>query len=82
MFKDITLPEMWGVITATFLLRWIWNFNKFTDVWLLTRNVDTLPIFTYKTAFANFEMGLGLRSIRSPSLLSDDVRAHLYEPHG
>jgi multiple sugar transport system permease protein len=59
MFKDITLPEMWGVITATFLLRWIWNFNKFTDVWLLTRNVDTLPIFTYKTAFANFEMGLG-----------------------
>lgn len=59
MFKDITLPEMTGVIVTTFLLRWIWNFNKFTDVWLLTHNVKTLPVFTYQTAFANFEMGVG-----------------------
>lgn len=59
MFKDITLPEMRGVIITMFLLRWIWNFNKFTDIWLLTHNVETLPVYTYKTAFANFELGLG-----------------------
>lgn len=59
MFKDITLPEMSGVIVTTFLLRWIWNFNTFTDIWLLTHNVETLPVFTYQTAFASFKMGLG-----------------------
>ncbi|MDB2265597.1 sugar ABC transporter permease [Halorubrum ezzemoulense] len=58
-FKDITLPELKYILATVFLLRWIWNFNKFADVWLLTREVETLPIFTYQTAFANFELGLG-----------------------
>jgi multiple sugar transport system permease protein len=58
-FKDITLPELKYILATVFLLRWIWNFNKFADVWLLTRQVTTLPIFTYQTAFANFELGLG-----------------------
>jgi multiple sugar transport system permease protein len=58
-FKDITLPELKYILATVFLLRWIWNFNKFADVWLLTREVTTLPIFTYQTAFANFELGLG-----------------------
>jgi multiple sugar transport system permease protein len=56
-FKDITLPELKYVIATVFLLRWIWNFNKFADIWLLTRKVNTLPLYAYQTAFANYNMG-------------------------
>lgn len=56
-FKDITLPELKYVLATVFLLRWIWNFNKFADIWLLTRQVQTLPIYAYQTAFANYNMG-------------------------
>ncbi|WP_144922298.1 carbohydrate ABC transporter permease [Halorubrum salsamenti] len=58
-FKDITLPELKGTIAIVVLLRFIWEFNAFAQVWLLTRRVVTLPIFAYQTAFANFEQGLG-----------------------
>lgn len=58
-FKDITLPELRGTIAIVVLLRFIWEFNTFAQVWLLTRQVLTLPIFAYQTAFANFEQGLG-----------------------
>lgn len=56
-FKDITLPELKYVLATVFLLRWIWNFNKFADIWLLTRKVQTLPIYAYQMAFANYRMG-------------------------
>ncbi|MFC7157306.1 carbohydrate ABC transporter permease [Halomarina halobia] len=56
-FKDITLPELKYVLGTVFLLRWIWNFNKFADIWLLTREVQTLPIYAYQTAFANYNQG-------------------------
>jgi multiple sugar transport system permease protein len=58
-FKDITLPELKGTIAIVVLLRFIWEFNAFAQVWLLTKQVLTLPIFAYQTAFANFEQGLG-----------------------
>jgi multiple sugar transport system permease protein len=58
-FKDITLPELKGTIAIVVLLRFIWEFNTFAEVWLLTQQVLTLPIFAYQTAFANFEQGLG-----------------------
>lgn len=56
-FKDITLPELKYILATVFLLRWIWNFNKFADIWLLTRRVTTLPIYAYKVAFANYQHG-------------------------
>jgi multiple sugar transport system permease protein len=58
-FTDITLPELKSTIAIVVLLRFIWEFNTFAEVWLLTRQVLTLPIFAYQTAFANFEQGLG-----------------------
>lgn len=58
-FKDITLPELKGTIAIVILLRFIWEFNAFAQVWLLTRQVLTLPIYAYQTAFSNFEQGLG-----------------------
>ncbi|WP_266081454.1 carbohydrate ABC transporter permease [Haladaptatus caseinilyticus] len=56
-FKDITLAELKYVLATVFLLRWIWNFNKFADIWLLTRKVNTLSLYAYQTAFANYKQG-------------------------
>jgi len=51
-FRDITLPELKFVIATVFLLRWIWNFNVFSDVWLFVRNdVPVLGTFVYVEGF-------------------------------
>lgn len=56
-FKDITLPELKFVIATVFLIRWIWNFNVFADIWLFTRDVPVLGVFVYVTGFSQFEQG-------------------------
>ncbi len=59
-FIAITLPEIFFVIGATILLRIIWNFNKFEEVFLLSSSIKTLPIFTYFEAFVGtIELGKG-----------------------
>ncbi len=58
-FKDIILPELKGTILIAILLRFVWEFNAFEPVWLLTRNLETLPIYAYKSAFGTYEQGLG-----------------------
>jgi len=50
-FIHVTLPELYFVLGTLIILRLIWNLNKFEDVFLLAPNVETLPIFTYYTAF-------------------------------
>ncbi|MDD3997019.1 MAG: sugar ABC transporter permease [Sphaerochaetaceae bacterium] len=57
-FKSITLPELYFVISALVLLRVIWNFNKFEEVYLLTSNVKVLSVYTYLKAFTG-TMNLG-----------------------
>lgn len=59
-FKAITLPEIYFVVSATILLRFIWNFNKFEEVYLFSSSVKTLPVFTYFEAFTgNIDLGKG-----------------------
>ncbi len=59
-FKSITMPEIYFVVGAIVLLRLIWNFNKFEDIFLLTENVKVLSIYTYFKAFTgSMEMGQG-----------------------
>lgn len=50
-FKYITFPEIYYVLGSIVLLRAIWNFNKFEEVFLLTENVKVLPVYTYLRAF-------------------------------
>jgi multiple sugar transport system permease protein len=50
-FFHITLPEISFVLGTLVILRLMWNWNKFEEVFLLAPNVETLPIFTYYTAF-------------------------------
>lgn len=59
-FRFITLPEVYFVMGAIVLLRVIWNFNKFEEVFLLTENVRVLSVYTYYKAFVGtMELGQG-----------------------
>ena len=59
-FKAITLPEIYFVMGAIVLLRMIWNFFKFEDIYLLADNVKVLSIYTYFKAFVGtMELGSG-----------------------
>jgi multiple sugar transport system permease protein len=56
-FRHITMPELSFVLGSIVVLRWIWNFTKFDDVWLLSRNVATVTVYTYLRAFQSFDLG-------------------------
>ena len=59
-FHYITLPHLIFVMGSLIILRLIWNFNKFEEVYLLTTNVKVLPVYTYFKAFTgSFDMGQG-----------------------
>ena len=50
-FRYVTLPEIYFVIGAIVILRIIWNFNKFEEIYLLTENVKVLSVYIYFKAF-------------------------------
>lgn len=59
-FVSITLPEIYFVVNALILLRVIWNFGKFEEVYLLSSNVKVLSVYTYLTAFTGtMDLGRG-----------------------
>ncbi len=61
-FFKITLPQITAVISILFMIRFIWNFNKFEDVFLLTGGASgtrTLPINVYQQGFAISDIGMG-----------------------
>ena len=59
-FWHITIPELRFILGTIIMLRFIWNINKFDEVFLLAPNVKTLPIYTYYTAFTGtIDQGLG-----------------------
>lgn len=61
-FRHITLPELRYVLGALFLLRLIWTFNKFDDIFLLTGGgfgTNVLPVLTYQFSFRAFNFGKG-----------------------
>jgi len=61
-FWYITLPELRYVLGAIFLLRLIWTFNKFDDIFLLTGGgfgTNVLPVLTYQFSFGSFDFGKG-----------------------
>jgi multiple sugar transport system permease protein len=56
-FKDITLPQLKYVLGTVFLIRWIWNFNTFADVWLFNPDLSVLAVFVYVQGFNQFNQG-------------------------
>ncbi len=61
-FIYVTLPELRYVLGAIFLLRLMWTFNKFDDIFLLTGGgfgTKVLPVLTYEFSFKLFDFGRG-----------------------
>ena len=61
-FLNVTLPQLRYVLGAIFLLRLIWTFNKFDDIFLLTGGgfgTNVLPVLTYQFSFKLFNFGVG-----------------------
>ena len=61
-FLNITVPELRYVLGAIFLLRLMWTFNKFDDIFLLTGGgfgTKVLPVLTYEFSFRLFDFGRG-----------------------
>ncbi|KUK90355.1 MAG: ABC transporter [Marinimicrobia bacterium 46_43] len=61
-FFAITLPELRYVLGATFLLRLMWTFNKFDDIFLYTGGgfgTKVLPVLTYEFSFRLYDFGRG-----------------------
>jgi multiple sugar transport system permease protein len=47
-FRYVTLPALAPVISVLFLLRFIWTFNKFDDIYLLTKGGAGTQVITVK----------------------------------
>ncbi len=61
-FIHVTIPELRYVLGAIFLLRLMWTFNKFDDIFLLTSGgfgTKVLPVLTYEFSFKLFDFGRG-----------------------
>lgn len=61
-FRFVTLPALRYILSAIFLLRLLWTFNKFDDIWLLTGGgfgTNVLPVLTFQFSFNSFDFGKG-----------------------
>ena len=59
-FWYITLPQLRPVIATLFLLRFIWTFNKFDDIYLLNGGVagtEVITIRIFDLLFGQFQVG-------------------------
>ena len=61
-FWWLSIPQLLGILSVLFLLRFIWTFNKFDDIFLLTSGsagTRTLTVNVYEQAFAVSNIGAG-----------------------
>jgi multiple sugar transport system permease protein len=63
-FRDITLPQIAGVLSIVVLLRAIWDFKEFDLIYLMTGGgpaggTETMPILVYRQAFQLLNFGRG-----------------------
>lgn len=59
-FRHITLPQLSGLIALLAALRFIWTFNRFDEVFLLTgggAGTDVVPVQVYNTLTAQNDVG-------------------------
>jgi multiple sugar transport system permease protein len=87
-FWYLALPQLLGILSVLFLLRFIWTFNKFDDIFLLTggnAGTRTLTVNVYEQAFAlsNIGAGAAVAVVIFGCLLVVQLRLlPLYEPGG
>lgn len=64
IYRAITLPFLKPTLMLVTILSVIWDFNVFNQIWLVSKGgpdsaTSTLGVFTYITAFVNFDIGAG-----------------------
>jgi N,N'-diacetylchitobiose transport system permease protein len=64
LYRYVTLPFLQPQLYLVTILELIWQFNAFTQLWVLTRGgpdggTTTLSIWSFKTAFASNDFGEG-----------------------
>lgn len=63
-FRDVTLPNLKGVIFIVLLLRGVWMFNKFDIIYVLTQGgpgdaTTTAPLYAFEVSFPQGQLGVG-----------------------
>lgn len=63
-FWDITLPQLKEVLMVVVVFRTIWTFNKFEEIYLLTKggpgtSTFNLAIYSFEQSIANLKLGVG-----------------------
>ncbi len=61
-FRKITIPQLHGVIEVTLLLSFIWNFQHFETIYVMTtggpaRATQTFAVAVYEAAFKAYDLG-------------------------
>lgn len=63
-FRDVTLPNLAEVLMVVIVFRTIWTFNKFEEIYLLTKggpgtSTFNLAIYSFEQSIANLKLGVG-----------------------
>ncbi len=83
-FRHITVPQLRGVIGTVLLLSFIWNFQHFESIYVMTsggpsKATTTFSVAVYKTAFQKFDLGeAGAIGILWMALLSVVVGVYVF----
>jgi multiple sugar transport system permease protein len=63
-FVDVTLPQLKEVLIVVVVFRTIWTFNKFEEIYLLTKggpgtSTFNLAVYAFEQSIANLKLGVG-----------------------
>jgi ABC-type sugar transport system permease subunit len=63
-FLDVTLPQLREVLIVVVVFRTIWTFNKFEEIYLLTKggpgtSTFNLAVYSFEQSIANLKLGVG-----------------------
>ena len=63
-FFDVTLPQLKEVLIVVVVFRTIWTFNKFEEIYLLTKggpgtSTFNLAVYSFEQSIANLKLGVG-----------------------
>jgi multiple sugar transport system permease protein len=63
-FIDVTLPQLREVLIVIVVFRTIWTFNKFEEIYLLTKggpgtSTFNLAVYAFEQSIANLKLGVG-----------------------
>ncbi len=63
-FLDVTLPQLREVLIVVIVFRTVWTFNKFEEIYLLTKggpgtSTFNLAVYSFEQSMASLRLGVG-----------------------